>query len=266
MPVMIPIVIVGVTANLLQVGFLWSFKALKPKMSNLNPTRGLKKLASKKSAFELVKNVFKIVIIGWIGYKVIAGLSDEMIPLMDQTPWAIFLWVCKGTVKIGFYTVFAILILALIDLKYQRWQHHQDMKMAKQEVKDEARQSEGDPKVKAKIRQLQLKTALAQMMKDVPKASVVITNPTYIAIALGYDQETMVAPIVLAKGKRLIAERIREIALEHDIPIMEEPPLARELFKATEVGEQVPGNLYQAIAEILAYVYSLRAENEPVHS
>ena len=185
---------------------------------------------------------------------------------MDQTPWAIFLWICKGTVKIGFYTVFAIFLLSVFDLMYQRWHHHTEMKMTKQEVKDEARQSEGDPKVKAKIRQLQFKTILARMMKDVPRADVVITNPTFIAVALGYDQETMTAPTVMAKGKRLIAERIREIALEHNIPIMEEPPLARELYKAVEIGEQIPGNLYQAIAEILAYVYSLREENELTRS
>ncbi len=266
MPIMLPIVLIGIIANISQFGFLWSFKTLKPKMSNLNPTKGLKKLVSKKSGFELIKNILKVIIVGWIGYQIIAGLTDEMIPLMGQTPWAIYLWICKGTVKIGFYLIFAILILSIFDIMYQRWNHKSEMKMTKQEVKDEAKQSEGDPKVKAKIRQLQLKTVLARMWKDVPKADVVITNPTHIAVALIYDQDNMAAPTVVAKGKRLIAERIKAIALEYDIPIMEEPPLARELFKACEIGEQIPGNLYQTVAEILAYVYRLREENQPIYT
>jgi flagellar biosynthetic protein FlhB len=265
-PVMIPIVIIGIAANVLQFGFLLAPKAIKPKLSKLNPTEGIKKLISKRSLVELVKNILKIVLIGWIGYVVIAGMAEDMIPLMDQNPWAIFLWVCRGTIKVGFYTVAALVILALFDLMYQRWEHHQQLKMTKQEVKDEAKQTEGDPKVKAKIRQIQFKTAMRRMMKDVATADVVITNPTEIAVALKYEQETMSAPVVVAKGKRLIAQKIRQIALDHDIPIMEEPPLARALYKSTDVGQEIPGNLYQAVAEILAYIYRLREENEHIYS
>lgn len=266
LPIMFPILIVGVVANVLQFGFLLAPKAIQPKLSKMNPIEGMKKLISKRSLVELVKNVLKIVLIGWIGYLVIASLANDMIPLMDQNPWAIFLWVCRGTIKIGFYTVFAIFILAIFDLIYQRWEHYQQMKMTKQEVKDEAKQTEGDPKVKAKIRQLQFKAAMRRMMMDVPTADVVITNPTEIAVALKYDQEAMSAPTVVAKGKRLIAQKIRAIALEHEIPIMEEPPLARALYKSTDVGQEIPGNLYQAVAEILAYVYRLREENELIYS
>jgi flagellar biosynthetic protein FlhB len=250
-PIMIPIVIVGILANILQFGWLFTLKTLKPKLDKLNPIGGFKKLLSKRSGVELLKNILKIIIIGWIGYSIVAGLTDEMIPLMDQTPWAIYLWICKGAAKVGFYIAFAIFILSIFDLLYQRWHHHDELKMTKQEVKDERRQSEGDPKVKAKIRQIQFKTA---------------PNPTYIAIALKYDVDMMSAPTVIAKGKRLLAEKIRDIALVQDIPIVEEPPLARELYKLVEVGQEIPGNLYQAVAEILAYVYNLREENEAAYA
>ncbi|TKJ42243.1 flagellar biosynthesis protein FlhB [candidate division LCP-89 bacterium B3_LCP] len=264
-PVMVPIIVVGILANVLQFGLLFTLYPIKPKFDKLNPISGIKKFASKRSLVELVKNILKIVMIGWIGYLVISGMVDEMIPLMDQTPWAIFLFVCKGVAKIGFYTVFAILLLAILDLVYQRWQHHQEMKMTKQETKDERKQTQGDPQVKAKIRQVQFKTALQRMMKNVPTADVVVTNPTEYAIALSYDEENMTAPSVVAKGKRLIAQRIRELAIENDIPIVENPPLARELYKAAEVGQEIPGKLYQAVAEILAYVYRLRTENEVIY-
>lgn len=263
-PVMLPIVLIGIISNLLQFGFIFSFHPIKPQLSKLNPIQGLKKLFSKRSLVELIKNIMKIVIVCWIGYLVIAGLADEMVPLMDQNPWAIFFWVCRGVAKIGFYTVLVIAILSICDFIYQRWEHHTKMKMTKQEVKDEYKQMQGDPKVKAKIRQIQFKTAMQRMMADVPTADVVITNPTEFAVAMKYDEENMRAPSVIAKGRRLIAQRIREIAVEHDIPIVENPPLARELYKAVEIGQEIPGKFYQAVAEILAYVYSLREENQVI--
>lgn len=263
-PVMLPIVLIGIISNLLQFGFIFSFHPIKPQLSKLNPIQGLKKLFSKRSLVELIKNIMKIVIVGWIGYLVIAGLADEMVPLMDQNPWAIFFWVCRGVAKIGFYTVLVIAILSICDFVYQRWEHHTQMKMTKQEVKDEHKQMQGDPKVKAKIRQIQFKTAMQRMMAELPTADVVITNPTEFAVALKYEEESMRAPSVIAKGRRLIAQRIREIAVEHDIPIVENPPLARELFKAVDLGQEIPGKFYQAVAEILAYVYSLREENQAI--
>ena len=263
-PVMLPIVIIGIAVNLLQFGFIFSLEPIRPKLSKISPKQGLQKMLSKRSLVELLKNILKVIIVGWVGYLVVASLADQMIPLMDQNPWAIFYWVCKGVAKIGFYTVFAILILALFDLVYQRWTHTQELKMTKQEVKDEHKQTEGDPKVKAHIPQIQFKTAMQRMMKNVPTADVVITNPTEYAVALAYEESTMRAPIVVAKGKRLTAKRIREIALEYDIPLVENPPLARELYKAVDVDQEVPGNFYQAVAEILAHVYQLRAENQAI--
>jgi flagellar biosynthetic protein FlhB len=263
-PVMLPIILVGIIANLLQFGFVFSFYPLKPKFEKLNPLQGLKKLFSKRSLMELIKNILKIVIIGWIGYLVIASLAEDMVPLMDQNPWAIFFWVCRSVAKIGFFTVLFIAILSIWDFIYQRWEHHSQMKMTKQEVKDEFKQMQGDPKMKAKIRQIQFKAAMQRMMKDLQTADVVITNPTEFAVAIKYDEENMAAPTVIAKGKKLIAQRIREIAMEHDIPLVENPPLARALYKAVDVGQEVPGKFYQAIAEILAYVYRLREENQPI--
>lgn len=266
LPIMLPIVLVGIAVNLLQFGFVFSLYSIQPKLDKLSPIQGLKRLFSRRSLIELIKNVLKILIVGWVGYITVAGMADEMVPLMDQGIGSIYLWCCKAAATVGFRTVLVILILALLDLVYQRWEHTQQMKMTKQEVKDEHRQAEGDPKVKSKIRSIQFKTALQRMMKKVPTADVVITNPTEVAVALSYDAETMQAPTLVAKGKRLIAQRIREIAIEHDIPIMENPPLARDLYKAVEVGQEIPGNFYQAVAEILAYVYRLREEKQAIYS
>ncbi|RJP81636.1 MAG: flagellar biosynthesis protein FlhB [Candidatus Zixiibacteriota bacterium] len=260
-PVVATILLVGIAANLLQTGWLLSAEPIRPKLSNLNPMKGLKRLGSKRSAVELLKGVLKLFIVGWVGYTTLAGLAEEMIPLMDRPVWDMYRWICGGAAKVGYRTILALVILGLIDLIYQRWDHLQSMKMTKQEVKDEHRQAEGDPQVKSRIRSIQLKTALRRMRKDVHKADVVITNPTEIAIALRYDPATMTAPVVLAKGKRKLAARIRQIALEHDIPIVENKPLAQALYKGVEVGQEVPGNFYQAVAEILAYVYRLRGDS-----
>jgi len=265
-PVFIPILIVGVVANLLQSGWLLSLEAIRPKFTNLNPLTGLKRLVSKRSLVELLKGILKIVIVGWVGYLTLAGLSKEMIPLMDRPVGEIFRWVCGGVVKIGYRTIFVLMILAVLDFIYQRWEHIQSLKMTKQEVKDEHRQADGDPQVKSKIRSIQLRAALRRMMKDVHKADVVITNPTEIAVALSYVPEKMSAPVVLAKGKRLIAERIRTIALEYNIPLVENKPLAQALYKAVDVGQEIPGNFYQAVAEILAYVYRLKAHPEGIYN
>jgi flagellar biosynthetic protein FlhB len=264
-PLLISIIIIGLAANILQSGLLFASESIKPKFSNLSPMKGLKRLASKRSLVELLKGILKIAIVGWVGYVTLAGLSREMVPLMDRSVWDIFQWICSGILKVGYRTIIVLVILAILDYAYQRWEHNQSLKMTKQEVKDEHRQAEGDPQVKSKIRSIQLRTALRRMMKDVHKADVVITNPTEIAIALSYVPEKMSAPVVLAKGKRLIAERIREIARQHEIPLVENKPLAQALYKAVDVGQEIPGNFYQAVAEILAYVYRLRGENAEIY-
>ncbi|MCX6640531.1 MAG: flagellar biosynthesis protein FlhB [bacterium] len=265
-PVLIPIVIIGLVSNIMQVGFLFSLQSIQPKLDKISPMQGIKKMISRKSLVELFKNVLKVSIIGWIGYKAVASLTDDMIPLMDKSVGEIFFWISHAAEKVAYKIVFVIFILAVLDLIYQRWEHSQEMKMTKQEVKDEAKQMDGDPKIKSRIRSIQFKAALQRMMKKVPEASVVITNPTTYAIALAYDADKQGAPVVVAKGKNLIAQRIREIAAEHDIPIIENPPLARSLYKAVDVGQEIPGNFYQAVAEILAYVYRLKGEFEEYYS
>jgi flagellar biosynthetic protein FlhB len=264
-PIMVPIMLMGVISNLLQSGWLVSSEPLKPKLENLSPLKGLKRLGSKRSLVELVKSILKILIVGWVGYTTLRGLMPEMPPLMDCPVGDIFRWVCGGVVKIAYRTLFAFIILSILDFFFQRYEFMSGMKMTKQEIKDEHRQSDGDPHVKSKIRSIQLRTALQRMMKNVHKADVVITNPTEIAVALQYDPETMSAPLVLAKGKNLIAARIRQLAAENDIPLVENKPLAQAMYKAVEIGREIPGNFYQAVAEILAYVYRLKDASQGVY-
>jgi flagellar biosynthetic protein FlhB len=179
-------------------------------------------------------------------------------PLMQQGVGEIFLFIARVAFKILFFVCLALIILALLDYIYQRWQFEQSIKMTKQEVKDERKQVEGDPKVKSRIRKAQLEMAARRMMEAVPEADVVITNPVHLAVALKFDASEMVAPTVIAKGAGHIAERIKEVASEHQVPIVEDKPLAQTLFKMVEIGEFIPVELYRAVAEILAYVYRLK--------
>ena len=174
--------------------------------------------------------------------------------------WALWNFTAEVAFKIIFYVFLAMLVLSALDYLYQRWQYEESLKMTKQEVTDEHKQSEGDPKVKARIRSLQRQTAYHRMMAEVPKADVVITNPTHLAIALRFKSDEMPAPRVVAKGAGYIAERIRETAREHNVPIVENKPLAQTLFKMTELGDYIPVDLYRAVAEVLAYVYRLKGK------
>ncbi|MBR4695288.1 MAG: flagellar biosynthesis protein FlhB [Selenomonadaceae bacterium] len=257
LPVMFAILIMGLGINLFQVGLKFSTEAIEIKLDKLNPINGFGRMFSKRTLVELVKSILKIVIIGFFLYNY---LKDEIF-VMPQ-----FIYYDLGTsleeiARIIFAMIFQVLaviiILAILDFTYQKWQTTQDLKMTKQEVKDEMKQSEGDPQIKGKIRQKQRQMAMARMMQEVPKADVIITNPTHYAVALQYSQG-MTAPAVLAKGQDFVAQKIKEIAKEHKVPIVENKPLARALFAAVEVGDMVPTELYQAVAEVLAYVYRLK--------
>ncbi len=257
LPVMFAILIVGLAINLYQVGIVLSTERLEPKLSNLNPINGFGRIFSKRSIVELIKSILKIIIIGYFLY---LYLKDQ-IPLM---PHFIFFDLPHSLATIAdiiftmaFQVIGVIMIMAAADYSYQKWQTTQDLKMSKQEVKDEYKQMEGDPQIKGKIKQKQRQMAMARMMKEVPKADVIITNPTHLAIALQY-KKGMVAPLVLAKGQDLVAERIKQIAREHHIIIVENKPVARALYEAVDVGGTVPSELYQAVAEILAYVYRIK--------
>ncbi len=256
-PVMAAIMIIGFGINVLQVGLMVSTEKIEPKLSKLNPINGFGRIFSKRSLVELVKSLFKIAIIGSFLYMY---LKDQ-IPFM---PYLMYFDLGRSLEEIAsiifnmvFKVIAIIIIMAVLDYAYQRWQTTQDLKMSKQEVKDEHKQMEGDPQIKGKIRRKQREMAMMRMMQEVPKADVIITNPTHLAVALMYKQG-MVAPLVIAKGQDLVADRIKQIAKEHKITIVENKPLARALYAAAEVGDMVPNELYQAVAEVLAYVYRLK--------
>ncbi|MBQ7198304.1 MAG: flagellar biosynthesis protein FlhB [Selenomonadaceae bacterium] len=261
-PVMIGVLIFALAVNIYQVGFMISTERLEPKLSNLNPISGFGRLFSKRALVELVKSLFKIIVIGFFLY---LYLKDE-IPFM---PYFIYYDLEYSLAEIAdkifvmaFQVIAVIMVLAAADYAYQKWQMTQDLMMTKQEVKDEYKQMEGDPQIKGKIKQKQRQMAMARMMQEVPKADVIVTNPTHLAIALMY-KKGMVAPQILAKGQDLVAEKIKAKAREHRIPIVENKPLARALYETVEVGDIVPHNLYQAVAEVLAYVYRLKNKKVP---
>ena len=257
-PFFVPLLIAGLVGNIGQVGFEMHGGPLKPKLSKINPIAGFKKFVSLRTLVELGKSIMKLVIIGGISYGLIKAEMRGFPPLMQQGVGEILLFIAQVAFKILFFVCLALIILALLDYIYQRWQFEQSIKMTKQEVKDERKQSEGDPRVKSRIRKAQLEMAARRMMEAVPEADVVITNPVHLAVALKFEASEMMAPAVIAKGAGHIAERIKEIAREHQVPIVEDKPLAQTLFKIVEIGEFIPVELYRAVAEILAYVYRLR--------
>ena len=256
-PIMLAIMFIGLGINFFQVGLNFNTEAMEPKLDKLNPINGFGRIFSKRALVEMVKSIFKIIVIGAALYVV---LVDHVLSM----PQFIFfgLETSLGQIadiifNMAFKICGLILVLGVLDLAYQKWQTTQDLKMTKQEVKDEFKQSEGDPQIKGKIKQKQRQMAMARMMQEVPKADVIVTNPTHFAVALEYHKG-MVAPRVLAKGQDLVAQRIKEIARENGVAIVENKPLARALFASTEVGDSVPQELYQAVAEVLAYVYRLK--------
>ena len=257
-PVLLSVLVIGVTANVMQVGFLISGESLKPDPRKLDPIAGLQRMFSVRSLAELAKGLIKIVIVGLVIYATMHSAIREFIPLMDKSLGQVVSFLGVTMLRISVRASVALIVLAALDYAFQRWQHERDLRMTKQEVKEEYKEHEGDPLVKSRIRSLQREMARNRMMAEVPKADVVITNPVHYAVALKYQAGEMSAPVVVAKGARKIALKIREIAEQHDIPIVEDPPLARALFKSCEVNMEIPVELYKSVAEILAYVYQLK--------
>ena len=258
LPILLPIAVAGFIANVFQIGFQFNTEALAPKLTKLNPISGIKRLASLRSLVELAKSIAKIIFIGTIAYVLVKGEMKQFPALIQQEVGQILVFIARVSLKISFFVCLAMLALAALDYLYQRWQFEEDLKMTKQEVKDEQRETQGDPKIKARIRGVQMEMARRRMMEAVPEADVIITNPTHLAIALKFDARQMIAPRVLAKGAGYVAQRIREIAEENRIPIVEEKMLARALYKMVEIGDDIPAELYRAVAEVLAYVYRLK--------
>jgi len=256
-PMMAVIVATAILSNLLQNGPVFSTEKIAPDPTRLDPIKGFGNLFSKQMLAQTIKSILKVALIGIVAFLEIKKALPRLLPLMDQEPWPILMFMARTAFWIFFKSAIVIAILAAADYGFQRWQFMEKMKMTKQELKDEARQTEGDPYVKGRIRSLQMEMARRRMMEEVPKADVVITNPTHLAVALRYDAAAMSAPQVVAKGAGIIAAKIKEIALENEVPVVEDKPLARALFKNVELEGFVPENLFQAVAEVLAYVYSL---------
>jgi flagellar biosynthetic protein FlhB len=243
-----------------QIGPLFAPKIIEPELSKISPIKGFGRLFSMRSIVEFVKGIFKIVIIGAVGAIILMpffGSIDHMVGL--SVPLALE-EIKTLTMKLMIGILIVLFIIAMLDLIYQRYEHFKQMRMTKQEIKDEYRQSEGDPLVKAKLRQLRMERARARMMQAVPTADVVITNPTHYSVALKYDPDQNEAPIVVAKGVEDLALRIRELAKEHGVMILPNPPLARILFETVEVEEMIPAEHYKAVAEIISYVFRLKGK------
>lgn len=257
-PVMLAVFIAALVANYAQIGFIFTTEKLTPDLKKIDPIQGFAKKFSLQSLAELTKSLFKIGIIGYVAFREIRNSFHSFLPLMDQEPYQILAFAGSTAFWIFLKCALVIALLAAFDYAFQRWQFMKKMKMSKQEVKEEAKMTEGDPQVKGRIRAIQMEMARKRMMDEVPSADVVITNPTRLAIALRYDSDAMSAPQVIAKGAGAIAQRIREVAAENNVPMIEDKPLARALYKAAAVDQPVPENLYQAVAEVLAYVYSMR--------
>ena len=258
LPVLLAVLVSGIGSNLAQFGFLFSTEALAPKLSKLDPVNGIKRLVSLKSLVELAKSVVKIGFVGSIAYLLVKSDLERIPMLTHQSVAQIFSFIYDGSFKICFNVCHALILVAALDFAYQRWEHERNLKMTKQEVKDEHKQTEGDSKIKSRIRSMQLEIARRRMMEAVPDADVVITNPTHLAVALKFDPGKMIAPRIVAKGAGYVAERIKALAIENDVPLVENKPLARTLFKMVEIDGIIPENLYRAVAEVLAYVYRLK--------
>ena len=255
-PIMLTVLVAGILGNILQIGVMFSKEALTPKFEKVDPLKGFKRLFSVRSIVELFKGILKISIVSLAAYIVIkAEVSNMLLPLMEQSVWGITTYLGRICFKIILSTTIVLVILAILDYIYQRWEYEKSLRMTKQEIKDEYRNTEGDPLIKSRIRRLQREVAQKRMMSKVPKADVIITNPTHLAVAIQYNPENMMAPRVVAKGANIIAEKIREIARENDVPIVEDKPLAQVLYKTVDIDHSIPEDLYRAVAEVLAFVY-----------
>ena len=257
-PFLVVIVLVAIFASVLQVGVQITFKAIVPKFSKLSPLTGIKRLFSSQSLADFLKSMAKLIIVGFVGYLTYMDKISELNGLSVSTPEAILKYNFTVVAEVAGKIVLALVAIAIFDYFYQRWHHEQQMMMTKQEVKEETKQTEGDPQLKARIRQIQREMSNARMMQEVPKADALIVNPTHFSVAVLYDRDIMAAPEVTAKGVDHMALRMRTIARENNVPILERPELARDLYANVEIGEDIPERFYKAIAEILAFVYRLR--------
>jgi flagellar biosynthetic protein FlhB len=250
--------VAGIGVNVLQTGFLFSFTPIAPSFNKINPLTGIQRLFSKQVLVNLGKQLLKLGAVLIIIYTSLAGNVSTLMTLGQLPPGQMMAFVGELIFGIGWKFGMLLVLVGVLDYAYEKWQYEESLKMTKQEVKDEYRQSEGNPEVRGAVKRRQREFARRRMMAAVPKATVVVTNPTHFAVALEWDELKMEAPVVTAKGADLVAKRIREIAQEHGVPIMENAPLARTLYAKVELDQAIPPNLYAAVAQVIAFVYKLK--------
>lgn len=259
-PLFLIAVVIAVISNYLQFGFLLTGEPLKMKFNKINPIEGTKNLFSLRALVDFVKSMLKMSIIGVVVYTTLMGEKDYIMRLAHMPLEEIALFTWSLILSLGLKIGLILIVLAIFDYMYQRYEHAKSIRMSKQDIKDEYKKSEGDPLIKGKIREKQRRMALQRMMQEVPKADVVITNPTHFAVAIKYDAGQMQAPTVIAKGTDYIALKIKQTAKDNGVMTMENKPLARALYAQVEIGESIPADMFQAVAEVLAYVYKLKGK------
>jgi len=260
LPLLFVFMLTAVMSGIFQTGLIWAPKKLQPKLSNLSLKKGIKKIASTRSVVELIKTIFKMTLVGGAAFLVVLPIYMNVELLPEHDVFTLLSLMYDVAIYILISVTALMTLIAGLDFAYQRYTFMKQMRMTKQEVKDEHKQSEGDPQVKAKIRQLRMERSRQRMMTAVPTADVIVTNPTHYACALEYKQDLMGAPKLVAKGMDNLAFRIREIAEEHEVPIVENPPLARALYASVEIDEEIPAEHYAAVAEVIGYVMRLKGQ------
>ena len=258
LPIAGGIMVAGILANVIQVGFLFTGEPLIPKLEKIDPIAGFKRMFGMRSLVELIKSLAKLAIIGFVAYLTIKGRFNEFAHLSDTSVQTIWWFLCDVIYSMLLRVTITLCIMAILDYLWQRFDYEKRLRMSHEEIKQERKQMDGDPQIKARIRSLQREMARRRMMEEVPKATVVVTNPTHLAIALRYEPSEMSTPKVLAKGKLLIAAKIKARALELGIPVVEDKPLARAMYDKVEAGDDIPMEFFTAVAEIMAYVYRLK--------
>ncbi|MEW6275359.1 MAG: flagellar biosynthesis protein FlhB [Bacillota bacterium] len=262
LPFILILVGAALAVHLLQTGFIFAPDIISPSIERLNPINGLRRIFSLRSLAELVKSALKVVIVAAVSFYVVRAHLPVLLLVFSRAPGAAFATVAKSLLDVAAAAGGAYLVLSLGDLLYQRWEHIRGLRMTKQEVKEELKHTEGDPLVKSWQRRRQRQIAMNLIRAEVPRATVVVTNPVRLAVALRYEEKEMEAPVVTAKGAGDLAQQIRKIAAENNVPLTANPEVARVLYHQVEIGQQIPVELYQAVAEILAFVYRLKGKGQ----
>lgn len=257
-PIFLVVALIGLVTNILQVGWHPTVKPLMPKFNAFNPVNGFKRMFSAKQLVETLTSILKVAFISFVIYSEVSKEVNQIRNIIYMDLFQAVIYIMDLALSIGMTVGYYFIIIAILDFAYQRYSHAKKLRMSKQDIKDEYKQTEGDPFIKGKIKQKMRESSLKRMMQDVPGADVIITNPTHYAIAIKYDREKEAAPIVVAKGVDHLAQKIKEIAKENSVEIVENKPLARALYASVDIGKEIPPELYQAVAEVLAFVYKLK--------